>query len=307
MNAICHGNTNYNKLLHYWLLPPSPSLLSLSLLSPSSTSLQELHLTQNGYTEVDFDPSFSHTALQRLHINSNSLSRWEEVSRLSPAFPNLHTLVAIGNPLEDIPEVREEFPALHSLTLNSTKLSEWQSIEHLSSLPALCDLSVRSVPLGEELTEEERRFGTIARVPRLQRLNKSEVSETEREDAERWIIRHYLGSDNKPALYQQLVEKHGNLQPLPDIDLSPHCQASIRFDFEFSDHKRTEEHTIDLRQSTAQLRGWVSRHLDLPQQTLRLFYVDADDSQSYTMTCRVRPLYAYDMKDGDQILVQILS
>ena len=287
-------------------LSPS-SLLPLSSRPHSPTSLQELHLTQNGYTQVNLDPSFSHAALQRLHINNNSLSEWREVTRLSPAFPNLHTLVAIGNPLEAIPEVQEEFPALYCLTLSSTKLSEWRSIEHLSSLPALCNLSVRCVPLGEGMSEEERRLSTIARMPRLQKLNKSEISETEREDAERWIIRRYLGSDSKPALYQQLVEKHGSLQPLPDIDLSPHSQASIEFHFDYPDHQRVEEHTVDLRQSAAQLKRWVSGLLDLPQRRLRLFYVAAEDSGSYSMACRVRPLHAYGMKDGDQVLVQILS
>ena len=92
-------------------------------------SLKELHLTNNGYSTVTFDPSFTHASLNTLHINNNSISQWAELEKLSHAFPNLYTLVAISNPLQNISIVDSTFPSLQQLTLSSTQISDWTSIE----------------------------------------------------------------------------------------------------------------------------------------------------------------------------------
>lgn len=168
------------------------------------------------------DPAFTHNSLQRLHINNNGISEWAELEKLGHTFPALHTLVAIANPLSKItvpiasPHI---FPSLNCLTLNSTQLSKWSSIEALATFPDLVDLSLLNVPLGQHMRESERRFAIIARLPSLQLLNKSQVTPTERENAERWAIRHYHDKKDKLHTYQQLVNIHGLLQPLADVNL----------------------------------------------------------------------------------------
>lgn len=100
-----------------------------------------LHLSLNTYTTVDLPQAFLHSQLY------NQISVWEELAKLSHAFPNLQVLIACNNPIRDIPLLTgEAFPALQTLNLC---LSSWQSIQHLASLCRLKDLSVLEVPVGE--------------------------------------------------------------------------------------------------------------------------------------------------------------
>ena len=176
------------------------------------------------------------------------------------------------------------------------------------------DLSLLRVPVGQRMKEKERRFAAIARLPLLERLNKSAVSETEREDAERWAVRRYSNRDQPPAVYLRLVEKHGQLQPLADVELRPHTQATLQFRFDGGEQEKVEVHTICLQQSTANLKRWVARRLGHAPSRLRLLFV----SMAIRETCKGyyehdimeragKPLYAYDMKDGDEVHVILLA
>ena len=275
--------------------------------------LQELHLSNNGYSFVNLDPDFNHTALKRLHINDNSLSNWKDFQKLSPAFPNLQILVATLNPLTEISPIdlcSALFPELKSLNLNSSSLEKWESVENLAAMGKLTDISLLKMPLGAELQEKQRRFAVIARLPNLKKLNKSEITETEREDAERWLIRTYDHDPNPPAVYSSLHQKHGTLDPLVDIDLSPQLKATVEFCF---DDRRSELHCIHLQQTTLQLKRWLSKHLGVPPSSFRLFYVEAGQKlgengvnyggefMNYGSTC----LYRYKIKDGGRIYVQM--
>lgn len=258
---------------------------------------------------MNLDPDFSHGSLQRLHINNNNISEWVELERLGHAFPALHTLVVIANPLRDTPNIATVFPSLRSLTLNSTQLSQWRSIEALTTLPRLQDLGVHSTPLGHAMQEKDRRFAIIARMPALRKLNKSEISVTERENAERWAVRYYQRNSEQPRNYQQLVETHGLLAQLADVDLSPHHQAVIQFHIDHAHWKRCEVHTVDLHQTVGQLKHWLSRQLNFSQSKLRLFHVDprVEGIVSTDLHCyRTRQLFSFQIKDGDHIHVQIL-
>ena len=218
----------------------------------------------------------------------------------------------MANPLGDIREVHPVFPSLCCLTLNSTKLSEWRSVEALATLPDIRDLSLLAVPLGQAMEEKERRFAVIVRMPSLSKLNKSEITPTERENAERWAIRHYRGKREQPSTYQQLVEIHGDLKPLVDLNFDPHPydQATIQFDIEHSEWKRSETHTLDLHQTIGQLKRWLAKQLDVSQSTFRLHYEDSDIKGAALSTNELRSrgkkLHAYKMKDGDRIYVQLL-
>ena len=275
--------------------------------------MQELHLSNNGYSFVDLDPDFKHTALKRLHINDNSLSNWKDFQKLSPAFPNLQALVATSNPLAEISPIdpcSASFPELKSLNLNSSSLDKWESVENLAALVKLTDISLLKMPLGAELQEKQRRFAVIARLLNLKKLNKSEITETEREDAERWLIRTYEHDPNPPAVYSFLYQKHGTLDPLVDIDLSPQLKATIEFCFE---DRRSELHSIHLQQTTLQLKRWLGKHLGVPPSSFRLLFVELGEKlgewgvnfggelMCYGSTC----LYRYKIKDGDRIYVQM--
>ena len=229
---------------------------------------------------------------------------------MSSLFPSLEALVVMSNPLTNVCPTDQHFPNLKSLNLNETGVNRWESVEHLSGLRAMSDLCLWKVPLGADLEEKYRRFATIARLPLLQRLNKSSIGAEEREDAERWLIRQFDGQPEhtQPLMFRELVTKHGVVNRLADVDLSPRKKATVEFHF---DERDMEVHTIALRQSTKQLKSWISKHIlqeHVPSSKMRLLYADTECLELYgleEMKYDYKLLHSYDMKDGDQIHVQI--
>ena len=282
----------------------------MKVVSASLSSLQELHLSKNNYLQVNFDPAFQHQSLKRLHINDNSLSDWREIEKLSPAFPNLQILVATSNPLSEIPPPDPcVFPELSSLNLNGAKISKWKCIEQLNALASIKDLSLLKLPLAASMEEKTRRLAIVARLPKLRKLNKSEISETEREDAERWLIRQSEKGPNRPAVYDSLVKKHGSLNPLAAVDMTPKATIEICYLY---DDGRSELHCVNLNQSTSSLKKWVSQRIGTTPSSFRMFYVEpllclTEYPDSTLMRNNSKRLYSYGMKDGDQIHVQMLK
>ena len=162
------------------------------------------------------------------------------------------------------------------------------------------------MPLGKEMGARERRFSFIARMPRVSKLNKSEISATERENAERWLIRHYRDQPERPEVYQALVDTHGLLEPLADLDLAPNREVTLQFLIDHADWKRTEVKRVDVQQTTRRLRQTWARRLNVSLSKLRLFYIDPDVDLSQELWGNSRELQAYKMKDGDHIHVQLL-
>ena len=265
-------------------------------------------MSKNGYSHVELDPDFTHPGLQKLHFNDNLLSKWEEVQKLSSAFPNLQVLVATSNPLAEISPVDPgaAFPQLKSLNLNSSSIGNWKSVEYLAALAKLTDLSLLKTPLGEEMDEKQRRYAVIARLPDLKRLNKSDITETEREDAERWLVRAFKHDPSPPAVYSALCQKHGELLPLVDVNFSANHKASIEFRFE---DRRSEIHCVRLQQTTLQLKRWVGKHIGAPLSTFKLLYVEVESPRGGEEVMELgldsRYLDHYPMKDGDRIEVQM--
>lgn len=243
---------------------------------------------------------FKHSTLQLLHINDNHITAWEELVKLSSAFPNLHTLIACSNPIRSIPEISADtFPALHTLNLNSSALADWSSVEHLHAPPKLTSVSLLDVPVGAELEDKVRRHAFIARLPKVEKLNKSQVGETEREKAERWLIRDLKAQPNPPKLYQQLIEKHGDLHALADVNLGKPKFVRIKFEFDGME-RASEEKDISMDQTVGQLKEWIGTNLvGVPPSNIRLWYdlVQLKDNKKWLYTLR--------MYDGDIMHIEM--
>ena len=253
---------------------------------------------------MDFDPTFSHPSISRLHFNNNTISKWEEIAKLSSAFPSLTKLVAGSLPVAEIPEQNTEiFPSLNSLYLNDSSLGNWESVEHLASLPKLSKLSVLNLPLSAHLKEKERRFAVIGRIPELQSLNKSSITETEREDAERWLIRQFMDEATPPPIYHTLVAKHGIVNRLAEVDLRPKTKANVEITFE----DKCEQHTININHTVKKFKEWLSENIvGLPPSELRVFYLDVGSVYGEVeMIYDQRELYRYKVKDGDKFHIEL--
>lgn len=102
--------------------------------------------------------------------------------------------------------------------------------------PSLKNLRVQNWPLWDKIesTEHERRQLLIARLPYVEILNGGgKITNQEREDAERAFIRYYMErpESDRPARYNDLVAKHGKLDPLVNIDLRPEKRVKVKFTY----------------------------------------------------------------------------
>ena len=272
--------------------------------------LQELHLSINDYGQVALNHSFLHAGLKHLHLNDNKIKEWEEMVKLSAAFPSLQKLIASNNPVRYIPPDMDSniFPQLLILNLNNSDLSSWDSIENLHALSMLRELSVLKIPLGRQMEEKIRRQAFIARLPNIQKLNKSDVTENEREMSERWLIRELKDSHDHSALYHNLVKKHGELNPLVDINLTPVDKVTLDFHFDGLE-REVEQMEVNIFQTVYDFKKWVSESLvDKPVNRFRLWFYDkslADCRMGEMLRYNKKMLYTYRMNDGDEIHVQM--
>lgn len=86
------------------------------------------------------------------------------------------------------------------------------------------------------------------------------------------------------------------------MDLSPKKTAEVSVEF-------CEEHTVltvNLQQSVQDLKSLLSDKFGLRPTKMRLFYIDQDMKGTYgpeEMRFNNRKLYSYQIKDGDEFLV----
>lgn len=262
----------------------------------------------NSYTDVNLPEAVLHSDLERLYLNDNKISEWAKLVKMSTAFPSLRTLIACNNPIQDIPELTSDiFPSLCTLNLNGSALSSWQSIEHLQALCQLEELSVLKVPVGERMEEKARRKALIARLPRVSKLNKSAVSESERESAERWFIRDCTDKPDPPAVYHELVRKHGQLNPLVEVDLNPQVTVTLQFHFQIDGkEKAMEERVVNVDQTLWELKTWVGKNLlGMPTSSFDMWYCEQHMRSRVMLTQNQKFLYTYRFHDGTKINIDM--
>ncbi|XP_071058660.1 alpha-tectorin [Pseudochaenichthys georgianus] len=163
-------------------------------LTKHTPELEELFLCLNGFNTVS-ESQTSCPSLRLLQITDNQLQEWKEVRKFGRIYPSLNTLVLANNSVDcvgDSPETLQRlFPNLRSINLNNSGLSKWTDIERLNFFPKLKEVKVKGIPLLKTYTDQERCSLLLAQLPSVVLLNGSTVSHGDREDAERFFIRHY--------------------------------------------------------------------------------------------------------------------
>lgn len=195
-------------------------------------NLEELHLSLNNYERIDLDPNeFKHFSLKRLYLcNNPKLTNWQELDKLLIAFPSLEALSIADCNISQIPDNLDrarEWRKLCGLNINGWPIKEWPVIERLNQLPSLIDLKCRNLEILN--TIDEPRHHLIARLPKLQKLNGSEIEE--REHAEKAFLRFFMANSHleRPTRFHELVQIHGEVTPVDvDVDLSPPSHAQVR-------------------------------------------------------------------------------
>lgn len=195
-------------------------------------NLEELHLSLNNYERIDLEPSeFKHPSLRRLYLcNNPKLTNWEELDKLLIAFPSLEALSIANCNISQIPDNLDrarEWRKLCGLNINGWPIKEWPVVERLNQLPSLIDLKCRNLDVLNSI--DEPRHHLIARLPKLQRLNGSEIEE--REHAEKAFLRFFMVNSHleRPPRFHELMQIYGEISHVDvDVDLSPPSQARVR-------------------------------------------------------------------------------
>lgn len=275
------------------------------LLTREMPDLEELFLCLNEYSSVSAS-SVACPSLRLLHITDNSLKDWAEVRKFGSMFPSLDTLVMANNNLASIQDSKDIlprlFPNLRSINLHNSGLNQWDDIEKLNFFPKLEEVRLQGIPLLEAHTNAERRSLIIAQLPSISLLNGSVVTESEREDAERFFIRYHFDhpEEELPYRYHSLVTKYGRLEPLAEIDLRPRCRARVEVQCE----EKVEQLNIRLDQTVAELKKQLTRVVQLSTNSMRLYYIDKCSAFGpEEMKYNTRVLHSYGIQDGDELMV----
>ncbi|XP_053967297.1 tubulin-specific chaperone cofactor E-like protein [Anastrepha ludens] len=287
--------------------------------------------TGSCYTDARCKRIRPHRKLKTLHFTGNPVESWLEICRLGRVFPSLENLVLADCPIkaiqanavnnnddcttaceEDIEmSNKAECPHKHFhnllfLNLSYSNISAWDDIDQIAKFPKLRNLRVKNWPLWERLecTEHERRQLLIARLPNVNLLNGGGViSADEREDAERAFIRHYMDKPEweRPKRYDELVAKHGKLDPLVNINLKPEKRLKVFITYK----DKTEARLIDVYCTVADLKTRLEKLIDLTANKMRLYYVDQDFKEfgPEPMKYPNKRLYSYNIQAGDEIII----
>ena len=243
--------------------------------------------------------------MKSLHFASNGIKQWICIENIARVFPCLENLIVSENSFEGIKgdSVESVFPKLSKLSVSKTKINNWDSVDYLRKFPALNDIRLIGIPLLKKHGEDERRKLLISRLPNAKKLNGSVISETERENAERMFIRYYMDYQSPPDRYHELVDKHGQLEPLVNIDLTVKQCADLTIHFEDKDSFSMK---VDLEQTEKDFKKLLAERLGQEWTNLRMFYQDVGMLEAVgeeEMTKPNKQLYTYRMRDGDGIAV----
>ena len=250
----------------------------------------------------------------RTSVFINHIFRIQFLSLAECPIANLTTLEELAN----IPT------GLTSLNVSTTKINSWCEVEKLRRFPGLNDLRIQGCPFLDEFNRKEKRTMLVARLPNVKILNGGDmISKTEREDSERAFIRYFLETPEpaRPERWQELVEVHGILDPLVNIDLSPDmsvkvcqsksltkCQYSYIYFSQvclyFKDQCREEK--ISVRQTVKQFKQTLHGYFGLAPANMRLWYYDQEMTKiagPEEMKFANKELYTYNVIEGDYFVI----
>lgn len=129
------------------------------------------------------------SSLELLDCSNCNLQHWNAQIRRLSHLPKLATLILDDNPIKEASiQHPHEFAQVEHLQITGNEIDTWAAVESLALLPNLKGLRFRKCPLTNGIGTGEARAGTIARLPQIEILNASDISEKERLEAERRYV-----------------------------------------------------------------------------------------------------------------------
>lgn len=225
--------------------------------------------------------------------------------RLGYCFPNLEKLVMSDTAITSLPDQLQcasAFPELVAFSISNNSLTEWEEIEKLCFFPKLKQVRLTGSKILKDYAPKECTAILIAMLPNIDVLNGREVTDKEREDAERFFLRYYKGAEKKPARYNELQHLHGDLKPLLDLNLGDDGLKVIVVCLD-----KTEEMTLDGKNTVKELKGLLKGFVGLPPSKFRLLHITKSPEQTVLaiMDASNRSLHSFRIQENDEIHVQL--
>ena len=168
---------------------------AVELLLSLMPSVVDLHLSLNNYDSIKLDQTKTYPNIKFLYLSGNPmLCNWDDVELLMKTFPSLEGLTMADCNIGSIPEHVVPFlKNLVCINISNWPIQSWDCIDRLNQLPKLVKLRCQGIHVLNKIESTDmRRQHLIARLPKIQRLNGSDISEDERVFAERAFIRWFI-------------------------------------------------------------------------------------------------------------------
>eukprot|EP00117_Sycon_ciliatum_P008469 scpid53644/ scgid2374/ Tubulin-specific chaperone E; Tubulin-folding cofactor E len=298
-------------------------------------SLEQLHLCQNSISKLQSNssaldaPVAGFQALRLLNLELNAISDWTEIARLR-SLPRLQRLILNDNKLTDVHRLPNDatsaevaFPSLSSISLCGNAITDWSSIDNLSSYPLLTELRFKDNPVVKDESEADSRQLLIARIPQLAMLHVSPVNAKERSFAEQYYLKRYFAdftrhggtvdapSSVAPAFetahrsFLALLQKHG---PPPSATEAPAPKSQkLSFQIQFPDEPDKQPKTVSVPSTVAlqALRGMIRRLFRVTSARIRLTYIREEGDAEREMDDDRRPLSYFALASGNIVLARV--
>ncbi|GMT36854.1 hypothetical protein PFISCL1PPCAC_28151, partial [Pristionchus fissidentatus] len=251
--------------------------------------LHELHLSQNKF-DADFfesaagpsgegkENSSISDSVSLIHLNRCGISRWSDALQMLSYFPKRETVFLCENPIKEIlhgkQEIEPPYTSIRMINLSKTGISDWSSIENIENWPRLVDLRINNIPLLDDYSDEEKLHLVVGRLDKLELLNGSSITREQRESSERFFIRYYEEKQQRPKKYDALLAKHGALEKLVKVDLSPKTHVTVRIKCEETEFDK--EMSLKVTDTVGQLMRHLEDEIGVAYERMRLFYYQRD-------------------------------
>lgn len=206
--------------------PSSPNTFDLKILILNDTNINDAGLeillrSLPKLTKLDITGcfeiknfSFSSLPIESIHLDRLGIKDFNFFSNVCGQMKNLSFLSINGNEIEKLEYADNTFLKLETLWINGNNFSDFQNFDGLTKFPNLINLRARRNPFEKTYGEVDVRMILIARYPKIQFLNGSEVSNSERRDCEIQYLSYFAtkvlanGKTEHPR-WDELCEKYG--------------------------------------------------------------------------------------------------
>jgi hypothetical protein len=181
-------------------------------------NLNELHISSNSYSKINFSKKFSHESLKILYFNNNDLKNWSDVLRLGECFPSLqHLVISENTKISDFGIARKNdseskqdsvFKNVQTLIMNKFNIIDWNCIE-FSQFPQLKHIRIQNIPLLEKYDKNQKYELLVGHLEdSIETLNGGKISKDEKKSCELKYLYHFNDLPQKPNRYFELLFKH---------------------------------------------------------------------------------------------------